>query len=114
MHPVMAEVEAEQPGLSLEVAGNRLTLLAEGPERLLALLELIDTAQESLRFLYYMFMDDVSGTRVRDALIAAAGRGVEVSLLVDGFGSTANRDFFRPLQEAGIAFCQFSPRFGRR
>jgi cardiolipin synthase len=114
MHPVMAEVEAERPGLSLQVAGNRLTLLADGPERLDALLELIDTAKESLRFLYYMFMDDSSGTRVRDALIAAAERGVRVSLLVDGFGSTANRDFFRPLETAGIAFCQFSPKFGRR
>lgn len=110
----MAEAEAERPGLSLDVAGNRLTLLADGPERLDALLELIDGAKESLRFLYYMFMDDSSGLRVRDALIAAAGRGVRVSLLVDGFGSTANRDFFRPLESAGIAFCQFVPEFGRR
>ena len=114
MHPSMAEVQAQEPGLSLEVAGNCLTLLADGPERLDALLELIGGAKESLRFLYYMFMDDASGTRVRDALIVAAGRGVSVSLLVDGFGSTANRDFFRPLETAGIAFCQFSPKFGRR
>jgi cardiolipin synthase len=110
----MAEVEAYRPGLSLEVAGNRLTLLADGPERLAALLDLIGGAKESLRFLYYMFMDDSSGTRVRDALIDAAGRGVAVSLLVDGFGSTANREFFRPLEAAGVAFCRFSPKFGRR
>jgi cardiolipin synthase len=110
----MAETASDGPGVSLEVAGNRLTLLADGPERLAALLELIEGARESLRFLYYMFMDDESGTRVRDALIAAAGRGVEVSLLVDGFGSTANREFFRPLEEAGITFCQFSPKWGRR
>ncbi|HEX8063246.1 MAG TPA: phosphatidylserine/phosphatidylglycerophosphate/cardiolipin synthase family protein [Allosphingosinicella sp.] len=110
----MGQAVAHQPGLSLEVAGNRLTLLAEGPERLDALLQLIGTAKESLRFLYYMFMDDSSGTRVRDALIAAAGRGVRVWLLVDGFGSTANREFFRPLEAAGIAFCQFSPKYGRR
>ena len=78
MHPFMAEEVAERPGLSLEVAGNRLTLLADGPDRLSALLELIAGARESLRFLYYMFMDDASGTRVRDALIEAAGRGVKV------------------------------------
>jgi cardiolipin synthase len=110
----MGEAEAHRPGLSLEVAGNRLTLLADGPERLDALLDLIGGAKESLRFLYYMFMDDSSGTRVRDALIAAARRGVAVWLLVDGFGSTANREFFRPLESAGVAFCQFSPRYGRR
>jgi cardiolipin synthase len=112
--PAMAEVDAERPGLALEVAGNRLTLLADGPERLTALLELVESARSSLRFLYYMFMDDAAGTKVRDALIAAARRGVRVSLLVDGFGSTANRDFFRPLEEAGATFCRFSPKFGRR
>lgn len=114
MHPCMADDGAERAGPSLEVAGNRLTLLADGPERLEALLALIDEAEESLRFLYYMFLDDAAGTRVRDALIAAAGRGVHVSLLVDGFGSPANREFFRPLEEAGAAFCRFSPNYGRR
>ena len=44
----------------------------------------------------------------------AVARAKRVSLLVDGFGSTANRDFFRPLEEAGIAFCRFSPNYGRR
>jgi cardiolipin synthase len=110
----MADEQGERQGLSLEVEGNRLTLLAEGPERLDALVALIESAAESLRFLYYMFMDDAAGTRIRDALIEAAGRGVAVSLLVDGFGSTANRDFFRPLEEAGAAFCRFSPNLGRR
>ena len=75
---------------ALEVAGNRLTLLADGPERLEALIALIDGARESLRILYYIFLDDAAGTRVRDALSAAADRGVAVSMLVDGFGSTAN------------------------
>jgi cardiolipin synthase len=102
------------PPVSVMVAGNRLTLLADGPERLDALIALIDGAKESLRVLYYMFLADGSGTRVRDALIAAAGRDVEVSLLLDGFGSTANRDFWRPLAEAGVRFCHFSPKFGRR
>ena len=97
-----------------EVAGHRLALLPEGPERLEALIRLIEEARESLRFLYYMFLDDAAGTRVRDALIAAAARGVRVSLLVDGFGSTANLDFFRPLAEGGVCFCIFSPRWGRR
>jgi cardiolipin synthase len=104
----------ESAPVTVDVAGNRLTLLADGPERLAALIALIEGAQESVRFLYYMFLDDVSGSRVRDALIAAAGRGVKVSLLVDGFGSTANMEFFRPLVESAVGFCRFSPKFGRR
>jgi cardiolipin synthase len=110
----MGDVQSVESKVTAEVDGHRLTLLADGPERLEALLRLIAQAKESLRFLYYMFLDDASGTRVRDGLIAAAQRGVKVSLLVDSFGSTANADFFAPLGESGVAFCIFSPRWGRR
>jgi cardiolipin synthase len=99
---------------TLEVAGNRLTLLSEGPERLEALIALIDGAKQSLRILYYTFLDDKAGTRVRDALVAAADRGVEVAVLVDGFGSTGNESFLAPLIERGVGFCRFSPKYGRR
>ena len=95
--------------------GNRLTLLADGPDRLEALIGLIERAARSVRMLYYMFLDDASGGRVRDALIAAAGRGVEVWLLVDGFGSdTAKEEFFKPLVDGNVHFCRFSSKFGRR
>ena len=99
----------------LTVAGNRLTLLPDGPERLDALVALIDDAEESLRILYYIWDDDRSGRRVRDALVAAVGRGVKVSLLVDGFGAAnASAAFFQPLVDAEARFCRFVPRWGRR
>ena len=61
-----------------------------------------------------VWCEDEAGTRVRDALLRAAGRGVEVSLLVDGFGaSEATEGFFAPLAEAGARFCRFVPRYGR-
>jgi len=98
-----------------EIAGNRLTLLADGPERLDALIGLIDGARQSLRMLYYIWCEDESGTRVRDALVRAAERGVEVALLVDGFGAAdVKESFFAPLAEAGARFCRFVPRWGRR
>lgn len=103
------------PEVAATVDGNRLTLLPDGPERLAALIALIEEAQESLRFLYYMFLDDESGGRVRDALLAAAARGVQVSLLVDGFGSDAAKAaFFQPLIDGNVDFCRFSARYGRR
>ena len=98
-----------------EVAGNRLTVVADGPERLESLIALIDGAQESLRILYYIWLNDATGRRVRDALVAAVERGVTVSMLLDGFGSAgANEAFFAPLSEAGARFCRFVPRWGRR
>ena len=103
------------PKIAHEVAGNRLTLLADGPERLDALIGLIDGARESLRLLYYIWCEDEAGTRVRDALVRAAERGVDVALLVDGFGaSDVKEGFFAPLAEAGARFCRFVPRYGRR
>jgi len=99
----------------VDVAGNRLTLLEDGPERLEALIALIDGAKESLRLLYYIWCEDAVGARVRDALVEAARRGVAVSLLVDGFGaSNASEAFFEPLAQAGARFCRFVPRYGRR
>jgi cardiolipin synthase len=99
----------------IDVAGNRLTLLPDGPQRLDALIAMIDGAEQSLRILYYIWEDDDAGRRVRDALLRAAERGVEVSLLVDGFGSAnASADFFKPLVDAAARFCRFVPRWGRR
>jgi cardiolipin synthase len=98
-----------------EVAGNRLTVLCDGPDRLEALIALIDGARESLRILYYIWLNDETGRRVRDALTAAAERGVKVSMLLDGFGSSgAPAGFFKPLVDAEARFCRFVPRWGRR
>jgi len=97
-----------------EVAGNRLELIETGAERLRTLLELIGGAEKSLRLLMYMFDPDRVGQAVRDALIAAARRGVQVKLLIDGFGSSATPQFFTELDEAGGDYCVFNAVYGRR
>lgn len=100
---------------TIEVAGNRLLLLADGPQARKALLDLIHGARIEIRMLFYIFKADAVGTEVRDALLAAIRRGVNVRLAVDGFGSnTTGSDFFQPLIDAGGAFCRFHPRWGRR
>lgn len=101
-------------GDSFDVEGNRLTLLIEPDDRLCALLALIDEARTSLRLLYYMFADGRTGQRVRDALIRACARGVEVRLVIDGFGSDPEESFLQPLRDAGARVCLFLPRLGRR
>lgn len=101
---------------SFTIGDDTLRLITEGPERLTALLDLIAGATASLRILYYIYVDDDAGARVRAALIAAARRGVTVKLIVDGMGSehAQNHRFFDPLQEAGVDVCRFVPRWGRR
>ena len=97
------------------VDGNRLVVLPDGPDRFEAVLDIIGTARTSLRLLYYIFAGDWSGQRVRDALLAACRRGVQVSVLIDDFGSSGNPDnFFASLRQAGALVCRFHPSWGRR
>src|SRR3982751_1905485 len=80
---------APRAPIRAEIAGNRLELIESGEARLRLLLELIGGARTSIKMLMYMFNPDRAGKRVRDALAAAAERGVAVQLLIDGFGSDA-------------------------
>jgi cardiolipin synthase len=117
-------VNAEQPALhptgkpapiSATVDGNRLELIETGAGRLEAIIALIRGAQRSVRLLYYIFGNDASSTRVRDALVDAAQRGVRVSLILDGFGSAhADAKFFQPFSANGGSLCLFHPKYGRR
>jgi cardiolipin synthase len=102
------------PPIRAEIAGNRLELIESGAARLETLLRLIAGAERSIRMLMYMFNADHVGRTVRDALAEAAKRGVEVRLLVDGFGSAARPEFFEPLNKAGGEECVFNPSWGRR
>ena len=100
--------------ISAEIAGNRLELVESGEERFRLLLELIGNARTSIKMLMYMFNPDQDGDAVRNALSAAARRGVKVRLLIDGFGSAATPEFFTDLAEAGGDYCIFNPSWGRR
>lgn len=99
---------------SIQVDGHRLTVIVDGDARLAAVLDLIRTATITLRLCYYIFADDPVGREVRDSLRAACDRGVRVTLLLDGFGSSTLPDsFFDPLRAAGARIDRFLPRMGR-
>ena len=99
---------------TLAAADHSFTFLPHGRDRLEALVAMIAAARESLCAVYYLFDSDASGIAVRDALVAAARRGVRVHLIVDDFGNDAGRDFFDPLVEAGGRFAVFSSRWTTR
>jgi cardiolipin synthase len=101
------------PGTHFQVAGHDLHLVHQPQDRLNALLQLIAMAQKSIQMFFYMFCADETGRQVRDALVAAATRGVHVQLIIDSFGSTqvSNR-FFDALLDAGGHYHSFSTRKG--
>ena len=103
------------PAIETEVSGHRLKFVFGGAERFDLLLDVIAGAQERLQLYFYAFGIDAAGQRVADALIEARDRGVEVALLVDGFGTHEQPDaMFVEMIEAGIKFARFEPRYGRR
>jgi cardiolipin synthase len=66
--------------------GNRIRLLVNGEQYFPELLAAIENARRVIEIETYIFADDNIGHRVADALAAAGSRGVEVRLLIDGFG----------------------------
>lgn len=103
----------DPPPFSIEAQGLSLCFYPGGHARFEALLEMIEGARHRLKLAFYIFATDDSGTRVRDALAAAARRGVDVRVIVDGFGAVAGEAFFASLVEAGGRFCCFLPRLTR-
>lgn len=69
------------------VTGNRIHLLPESDAAMDEMVTAIDHAQDYVHILFYIWLDDVSGRRVAEAVIRAAGRGVKVRLIVDAIGS---------------------------
>jgi cardiolipin synthase len=69
------------------VAENRLTLLKNGAEYFPQLCAAIDAAQHSIYLETYIYAADATGRMIADALGRAAARGVNVRLVLDGFGS---------------------------
>jgi cardiolipin synthase len=100
------------PRLTADVAGHRLELIFDGGERLVRLLDLINGAAHSIDIIMYIFEGDAAGTRIVDALLVAAKRGVRVRAVIDSFGSGDTPDsLFAPLRTAGGSVTFFSRRW---
>ena len=105
------------PGFSFDVDGHRGRLVTGGEERLALILEIIAGAAKRLQLVFYDMADDERGLGIRDALVEAAGRGVDVTVMIDGFGLIDLDDeeaFFAPITQAGGKVHKMNPSFGRR
>lgn len=101
--------------IETECVGHKLQFIFGGQERLQSLIDVINGAHKTLALYFYIFAADVSARRVSDALIEARNRGVSVTLLVDGFGTSDQPDeVFQPLIDAGVQFGRFLAGFGPR
>lgn len=67
--------------------GNRAVLMADSNAAVEALVADIDAAADHVHLLFYIWLPDTNGTRVAQALMRAAGRGVACRAMVDDIGS---------------------------
>jgi len=87
-------------------------LLKNGVETFPAMFAAMDRAEASVALEMYIVADDGTGREFREHLVAAAGRGLQVSVLVDSWGSWNLLDsFWDGLREAGGMVRWFHPIF---
>ena len=91
------------------VAGNRVSLLVDGPATHAAQLAAIARARHHVHLLAYIFEDDAIGHRYRDALIERARAGVHVRVMFDGVGGFWVGPAFREaLDSAGVELHEYA------
>src|SRR5574338_817764 len=89
---------------------NQVRLLENGDEFFPRVLDVIAHARREILLETFILFEDEVGNALHAALIAAAGRGVEVDVTVDGYGSYAlSRDFIDALLTAGVRLRVFDP-----
>lgn len=98
------------PRSSRWVPGNHFELLENGEEFFPRVFEAIAAAQREVMVETFILWDDKVGQQLHAALLAAARRGADVHVLVDGFGSHELTDaFLGELVAAGVKFRIFDP-----
>ena len=97
------------PRSSRWVPGNHFELLENGEEFFPRVFNAIAQARREVMLETFILFEDKIGQELHAALLAAAKRGVEVHVLVDGFGSPdlsdrVMRDLFRLASAASPAY----------
>ncbi len=113
----LAALEEAATGSPL-IAGNKTTLLFDGPATIKAMMAAIANARDHVNFETYIFDEDELGLKFADLLIEKQRAGVQVNIIYDSIGTLGvSREFFQRLRDAGINLTEFNPvnplkRFG--
>jgi cardiolipin synthase len=91
-------------------AENRVKVYTDGNEKFHDLIEDLRGAKDHIHMEYYIIRNDRLANEIMTLLAQRAREGIEVMLLVDGFGTQRlPRKFFKPYVEAGGKLAKFFP-----
>ena len=84
--------------------GHLAELMRDGDHARAQLIADMDAAQREINVLYYIWLEDETGTHVAQALMRAAQRGVTCRAMVDGLGSRAlvRSPLWKQMQQSGV------------
>ena len=92
------------------VAGNKVTLLIDGPATYAAMFEAIQNAKDHINLETYIFEDDEVGRKFADLLLQKQSEGIQVNLIYDSFGClNTPAAFFQRLRDGGILALENNP-----
>jgi cardiolipin synthase len=92
------------------VAGNKVTLLIDGPATYAAMFKAIQNAKNHINFETYIFEDDDVGRQFADLLIQKQSEGVQVNLVYDSLGCLRTPGaFFQRLSNSGVQTLEYNP-----
>lgn len=103
-NPALVDIEYGWHG------NNRVTLLENGEEYFPRVFEAIRRAEKEILLETFILFEDKVGIELRDLLVDAAGRGVRITVSLDGFGcGELTPEFLATLSDAGVRLQMFDP-----
>jgi cardiolipin synthase len=95
------------------ISGNSFELLENGEQFYPRVFDAIAQAEKELLIETFILYDDKVGRGLQESLIAAAQRGVQVDLTIDGWGSPGlSKEFLSAMTSVGIRVHVFDPMPG--
>ena len=105
----LAALEEQATGVPL-IAGNKVTLLFDGPATMREMMAAARVATSSINLETYIFDQDEIGNEFANVLIDKQRQGVAVNVMVDAVGALATpAAFFDRMRQAGIRVLIFNP-----
>lgn len=105
----LAAMEEAATGSPL-IAGNKVTLLYDGPQTMAAMIAAVSAAADHINLETYIFDQDELGIRFADLLIERHRAGVQVNVIYDSVGTIGTpQAFFDRMRDAGIHLLAFNP-----